>query len=334
MKGNFLKTTAAAAMAAALLSSCSQVIGNTAGQSYTGGGNSSGEAADTPDTTDTTDTEKRSVPASENEAEPVTEPFSLDVSVPEVYKLKGSTVIEGFEAVMQEPELPTGCEVTSLTDLLNYLGFDIDKLTLCDNFMPISLSGEVVMNEAYVGNPRYDGFGCNANVMVQTADKFFASVDSPCYAVDLTGLELNALLWQIDNGRPVMAWSTIDLTVSYPEFVWKAGNGQDLIFDWYQHCIVIYGYDLSKNEIYVADPLKGNTSYSLDQFENIYGIMGKQAVLICGDSETKGHHITTDAEREVTMKSLNEMAENAIPGYVYEEGMEAYEQPLPEEKSE
>ncbi|MDY3256762.1 MAG: C39 family peptidase, partial [Ruminococcus callidus] len=30
------------------------------------------------------------------------------------------------EAVLQNPELPTGCEITSLTTVLNYWGYDVD----------------------------------------------------------------------------------------------------------------------------------------------------------------------------------------------------------------
>ena len=316
MKGNFLKTAAAAVMAAAVLSSCARIVDET--KDMTPGNYAGGDPAVSDAGNNASSAEGA---AQATSAEPVTEPFSLNVDVPETYELSGSSKIDNFKAVLQEPELPTGCEVTSLTAVLNHLGFDIDKITLCDEFMPISLSGEVVMNEAYVGNPRYDGFGCNANIIVQTADKYFASVDSPCYAVDLTGAELNDLFWQIDNGRPVIVWSTIDLTVSYPEYVWTAGNGEELYFDWYQHCMVIYGYDLAKNEIYAADPLEGNTTYPIDTFENIYEIMGKQAVLICGDSTTPGHHVMTDAERAVTMRSLNEMERDEVPAYVYEQGV-------------
>lgn len=249
----------------------------------------------------------RSVDTNEAEDEVPTEPFTLDISIREDYEASGSHVLDGFEAVLQEPELPAGCEATSLTSVLNYLGFDVDKLTIADEFMPISLAGEVVMDEAYVGSPHYDGFGCNANVIVQTADKYFASVDSPCYAEELTGTELTDLFYQIDEGRPVIVWSTIDLTVSYPEYVWTAGNGKELVFDWYQHCMVLTGYDLDEQVVYVADPLKGNVTYPLSSFENIYGIMGKQAVVICGDADVRGSHVTTDAERSVSMPTLREI---------------------------
>ncbi len=255
----------------------------------------------------------QTVTAQEQSSEPAeelpTEPFSLDVSVPDDFDIPQSYVIDGFQTVLQEPELPTGCEVTSLTQTLNYLGFDVDKITLADEFMPIDMQGIVVMDEAYIGDPRLDGFGCNANIIVQTADKYFASIDSPCYGEELTGSSLREIFWQVSQGRPVITWATIDLKVTNPELVWTAGNGKDFMFNWYQHCLTLYGYDLDKGVVYAADPLKGNVTYPIDQFETVYDLMGDQCVVICGDSDTEGHHVTTEAEKSVTMHTLKEFNE-------------------------
>ncbi|MBQ6181999.1 MAG: C39 family peptidase [Ruminococcus sp.] len=255
----------------------------------------------------------QTVTTQEQSSEPAeelpTEPFSLDVSVPDDFDIPQSYVIDGFQTVMQEPELPTGCEVTSLTQTLNYLGFDVDKITLADEFMPIDMQGIVIMDEAYIGDPRLDGFGCNANIIVQTADKYFASIDSPCYGEELTGSSLREIFWQVSQGRPVITWATIDLKVTNPELVWTAGNGKDFMFNWYQHCLTLYGYDLDKGVVYAADPLKGNVTYPIDQFETVYGLMGNQCVVICGDSKTEGHHVTTEAEKSVTMHTLKEFNE-------------------------
>lgn len=241
--------------------------------------------------------------------EPETEQFTLDVSVPENKELPEKYTIDGVTAVMQEPELPTGCEVTALTTALNYLGFNVKKVELADNFMPITLIGETLMDEAYVGSPHTDGFGCNANIIVQTADKYFASIDSPSYAADLTGSEFDDLLYQVSQGRPVITWVTIDLKQCTPEYVWDASDGRKFYFNWYQHCMVIYGYDLKSKKIMAADPLKGNVEYDLETFKSRYEQMEKQAVVICGDSETKGHHVTSDAERAVKMPTLAEIEE-------------------------
>ena len=142
--------------------------------------------------------------------EPATQPFSIDIFFSEKNEIPDSYVIEGFEAIMQEPELPTGCEVTALAEVLNYLGFDIDKVELCDNFMPVDYEGAVNMYYAYIGDPKSNnGFGCYAPVIVKTAYEYFESVDSPCYAVDITGTDFKGLLFQITQDRPVIVWTTM-----------------------------------------------------------------------------------------------------------------------------
>ena len=287
--------TAAAVIMSAALTSCGSTVqlGNT---------------SDAPTSAAVTATAEENRAANQVEAvekvitqapaeEPVTEPFHLDVSVPDNFQIPASFMIDGFQTVLQNPELPTGCEVTSLTQTLNYLGFNIDKLTLADNFMPMDFHALVVMDEAYVGDPKLDGFGCNANIIVQTADKYFASIDSPCYGEEITGSTLDQLLWQVTQGRPVITWVTIDLRETTPEFVWTAANGKDLVFNWYQHCLTVYGYDKEKGVVYVADPLEGNITYPLDKFERIYDLMGNQAVLICGNSETKGKFVVREREK-------------------------------------
>lgn len=226
------------------------------------------------------------------------EQFSINVSIPDNYTIPDSFILEDFNTVLQEPELPTGCEITTLAEVLNYHGFNIDKEELCDNFMPVDYVGSVTMAQAYLGDPRSNnGFGCYSPVIVKSAYEYFESIDSPCYAVDLSGTDFRDLFYQICQGRPVIVWATMYLTESYPNYKWTAGNGEDMIFNDYQHCMAIYGYDLNEGIIYAGDPLVGNTTYSIDRFEMIYDIMYKQAVVICGDSETEGN-FTPDPEIE------------------------------------
>lgn len=235
--------------------------------------------------------EQNVVITTEPMTEPATEPFSVDVSVPSDWLQPSSYVLEDFEAILQEPELPTGCEIVSLAQVLNYLGFDIDKVELCNNFMPVDYHGAYTMNQAYIGDPRANnGFGCNAPVIVRSAEEYFESIDSPCYAVNLTGTDFRELFYQIEQGRPVVVWSTMNLTESYKNYKWTAGNGEEMWFNDFQHCMAIYGYDTEQGIVYAADPLVGNTTYPLDRFEMIYNIMDKQAVVICGNSETEGHY--------------------------------------------
>lgn len=250
--------------------------------------------------------------------DPSEEIFRLDISIKDGEPFPQSYAIEGFQTVLQYPELPAGCEVTSLCETLNYLGFDIDKVTLADEFMPMDNNGLSTMAHAYIGDPKVpEGFGCYAPVIVQTADDYFASIKSPCYAVDLTGRSLKELLYQVAQGRPVIVWSTVDLMISEPIYWWTTTDGEDMLFNDFQHCVVIYGYDFTENTVHVADPLKGNVKYDMGLFENAYKVMGNQAVLICGDSKTVGKYVELEDKPKSPFLSRNQ-AERQVPEPVTE----------------
>ena len=93
----------------------------------------------------TATTESTTEPPTDPPTEPPTEgnppPVEVNPQMPEGYELAKNCVIGGFETVLQNPELPTGCEITALTQTLNFYGFDIDKVNLCDTFMPTDFEG-------------------------------------------------------------------------------------------------------------------------------------------------------------------------------------------------
>lgn len=239
-------------------------------------------------------------------AEPVTtsvQRVEIDTSMPENHELKNRFVIKGFDTVLQEPELPTGCEITALTQTLNFYGFDADKVELCDVFMPIDHEGYYTMNDAYLGDPHAtNGFGCNAPVIVQTADDWFEYIGSDWYAIDLSGDSLEEVFYQVEQGRPVILWTTINQIESHSEFQFRLGCGEDFYFNPFQHCVTIYGYDYDKSTVHIADPLVGNIEYDMERFERIYDVMEKQAVILVGNDETAGKVNTTKKEQEEWLK--------------------------------
>lgn len=185
----------------------------------------------------------------------------------------------GVDNIEQNPELPTGCEVTSLTIVLNYLGYDVDKLTLADLFLPKGEIGETHPDEAFIGNPRdKSSYGANAPVLVTTANDYLAKAEGKHTAYDITGTEFPELIKYINDGYPVMVWETMHMLESYPSTKWKLDSGE---YQWYArfHCMVLIGY--TNDKYIMADPLNnGITYYDKDIVEQRYSELGQQAIVI------------------------------------------------------
>ena len=47
-----------------------------------------------------------------------------------------------------------------------------------------------------------------------------------------------------------------------------------------EHSVVITGYDLNKNIVYIMDPMEGNITRNLETFQSRYEEMHSQAVYI------------------------------------------------------
>ena len=119
------------------------------------------------------------------------------------------------KTVLQNPELPTGCEVTSLTMVLNYLGYEVSKLTIADEYLPKENVNCDPYN-VFCGNPRSkNAYGCFAPVIVKAANKYLESVGSDYKAVDITGSSPSQLYEYVKQGIPVLVWATIGMVDTY-----------------------------------------------------------------------------------------------------------------------
>ena len=70
--------------------------------------------------------------------------------------------------ILQNPEMPTGCEITSLTIDLNYLFPDdgITKQYMADNYLDTAVIGTASPNDAFLGSPYSShSYGCYAPVI-------------------------------------------------------------------------------------------------------------------------------------------------------------------------
>ncbi len=234
-------------------------------------------------------------------------------SVPVGYNASGKAKRIDVTNILQNPELPTGCEVVSLTILLNHLGYNVDKLTMARNYLPKldfywynGVYYGADFRTTFAGNPESkNAYGCYAPCITTTANSYFKDIGSGSVAQDLTGTNFDTLLSDyIDNDIPVLIWITSsNLHEPMLTSVWTTPEGKRVQWLAYEHCVVLTGYDMDKQIIYVSDPLVGNTSYDYGRLKQRYIDLGQQAVhietertgYIYGDLDDDGNVTTSDS---------------------------------------
>lgn len=202
--------------------------------------------------------------------------------------------IKGIKGICQLPELPTGCEATALTVIMNYKGINVDKYEIAMEYMPRMnlyyengiLYGPNPMH-VFTGTPSSDsGLGCFVPCICTTARKFFNANEQikPNFRVlDLSGKDFKTLLVEyVAQDNPVLVIVTQGLSKQYEGVKWQIYHGKEWQWMTNHHAMVVFGFDISKNKIYVCDPLRenGRYTYNLDEFEEIYNSRGKPAMTI------------------------------------------------------
>ena len=192
--------------------------------------------------------------------------------------------------IAQNPELPNGCEVTSLTMLLQYLGYDIDHETLAFDYMP---QGEVVWTDeevlvpnpetTYVGNPAdFSGFYILVPGLVETANAYLRERDTGVRGINLTGIDRDGISKFLAQGMPVVTWVTMGYDdVDYLEdVIWTIGDTGEMINPYGNlHCVLVIGYD-SENVI-VNNPLEDTIEQvPWDEFMHSFDELGDRAMTV------------------------------------------------------
>lgn len=190
--------------------------------------------------------------------------------------------------ISQMPELPRGCEVTSLAMLFKYNGVEIDKMQLAEEIKkdptPYSTdkNGRIQYGNPYDGfvGDMYDlkknGYGVYHTPIVELGEKYFGSK-----AIDITGLEFDEILYFISKGYPVWIITNVlykPLEDSYFEF-WHTPTGVVKVTK-KLHSVIITGFD--DEYITINDPLHNvpNRKVNRDQLKKSWEQMGNQAVVI------------------------------------------------------
>ena len=178
--------------------------------------------------------------------------------------------------LMQYPELPTGCESVALTNALKYYDFSLGKSTIADRYLPYGSNYAV----SFVGNPHTsNGAGVFPPGIVTAANRYLSAQGSSLRAYDITGSSMTQLYSYLDQGYPVLVWSTTGM--ASPHFTsWISYNGRS--YPWYreEHCVVLKGYNHRTNVVYVSDSISGDISRNASAFTSLYNQIGRFAVVI------------------------------------------------------
>ena len=200
----------------------------------------------------------------------------------EEYKKMPSSYLINMEHISQYPDLPSGDEITSLAMVLKYLGYEVDKNELCDLYLDKGPVGFTNFYEANVGNPRsaYNSFGCLAPVIVKAGNRFTTVNGGAHKAYDMTSYSLDALLYEVASGNPVIVWACddFDITPSISR-IWVV-DGQNLYLKSNMATMVLVGYDLINNTVTLSDPAGSIFEIDLSLFETRFSEMGSYAVVV------------------------------------------------------
>lgn len=203
-------------------------------------------------------------------------------------ELPADSALLNADPILQDPELPTGCEITALTMALNYAGYPVDKITMADEWLIRAEPYTATFGEAFIGSPHDStAWGCYAPVIVQTAENYIAAQNGAEIVRNLTGCSLKTLLNEVAGGTPVITWASIGMTDQITEkYYWTTPDGKDAVFLKNEHCLLLIGYDLSDNTVTVCDPLVGLAKYDMAVFEDRYNKVYQQAVIIQKTEDT------------------------------------------------
>lgn len=186
--------------------------------------------------------------------------------------------------ILQNPELPNGCEVTSLAMIMQYAGINIDKMTLAAGVKKESLTykeenGRIISGnpyEGFVGNIYGSGYGVYHGPIVDLAKQYCGE-----RAVDLTGLNFEEVLYILQQGYPI--WVITNATYNSlddSQFeIWHTPTGIVKI-TFKLHSVVITGSDQDK--VYINDPqnVTKNIGINKENFKKAWEQMGNQAMVI------------------------------------------------------
>jgi uncharacterized protein YvpB len=184
---------------------------------------------------------------------------------------------------LQNPQLPRGCEVTSLSMLLQSQGVAVGKMELAEEVKKDPTPYSKKNGEIFYGNPNLGFVGRMDNAKLNGYGVYNGPIFDllqrhlPDRAVNMTGCGFDAILYLLSQDSPV--WVIINTTFKpLPEssFVtWNTSAGRIKV-TYKEHSVVLTGYD--EFDAYFNDPLAGPSWADKDLFKLAWEQMGSQAV--------------------------------------------------------
>ncbi len=196
------------------------------------------------------------------------------------YDLPQSTFLSGVPLIGQFPELPRGCEVTSLAMLLNFHQIEADKMILAEQIDKVMFEQNGLRGnpyEGFVGSMyTYDepGLGVFHGPVAKLAQSYAGD-----RVADLTGSSFEDILYQTAMGRPVwvIITSTYNEVPAHRWQTWQTASGE-IEITYSQHSVVITGFD--EHYVYFNDPFLRSQRAPLKNFKKGWEQYGSQAITI------------------------------------------------------
>lgn len=182
--------------------------------------------------------------------------------------------------LLQFPELPRGCEVTSLAMMLNFAGVQVDKLTLAAEVDKVPYKADGVYGNPHQGftGSMYTFNEPGLTVYNESIEKL-ANHYLPNQIDNISGKNFDSVKKKLNEGKPV--WVIVGSTFSYlPEEHWETWNTEDgeIKVTRKVHSVLITGYD--ETNVYFNDPFfsEGNRSVDYQDFVTSWTQFGSQAI--------------------------------------------------------
>lgn len=189
--------------------------------------------------------------------------------------------------VQQLPELPRGCEVSSLAMIMQYAGVEVDKMELAKKIKkettPYTKQGDKIhCGDPYNGfvgdmyNKNAFGYGVYHEPIAKLAREYLGNK-----VVNLTELEFEDILHILQKGYPIWIITNAEFRpLDDSQFeIWYTPTGIVKI-TYRLHAVVITG--VKDDKIYINDPLSTfkNKEVNREELKGAWEQMGNQAIAI------------------------------------------------------